>query len=97
MSTAIVWFRQDLRLSDNPAFLRACEQYSQVLPIYIDDDATQQLPLGEASRVWLHHSLHQLRQSLQQYGSDLLLFQGDANSIVMKLASPSSTLFSPSY
>lgn len=87
MSTAIFWFRQDLRLSDNPAFLRACEQYTQVLPIYIDDHTTQSVPLGEASRVWLHHSLKKLGQSLQQHASDLLLFQGDSQTTLMELVS----------
>ncbi|WP_022954495.1 cryptochrome/photolyase family protein [Leucothrix mucor] len=87
MSTAIFWFRQDLRLSDNPAFLQACEQYTQVLPIYIDDYSTQDLPLGEASRVWLHHSLDKLKHSLQDHHSDLLLFQGDAKAILMELVS----------
>ena len=87
MSTAIFWFRQDLRLSDNPAFLQACEQYTQVLPIYIDDHSTQDLPLGEASRAWLHHSLDKLKHSLQDHHSDLLLFQGDAKTIIMELVS----------
>jgi deoxyribodipyrimidine photo-lyase len=87
MSIAIFWFRQDLRLSDNPAFLQACEQYTQVLPIYIDDYSTQDLPLGEASRVWLHHSLDKLKHSLQDHDSDLLLFQGDAKTIIMELVS----------
>ena len=35
--TSIVWFRQDLRLHDNPALLEAA-QNGKILPIYILDD-----------------------------------------------------------
>lgn len=85
MTTAIFWFRLDLRLSDNPAFLKACDDYDSVLPIYIDD--SDQLPrqLGEASRVWLHHSLLSLKKSLQQHASDLVMFKGSAEPIITTL------------
>lgn len=33
----ILWFRQDLRLSDNPALIAAVEK-GAVLPVYILDD-----------------------------------------------------------
>ena len=84
MTTAIVWFRQDLRLSDNPALLAASEEYDQVIPVYIDDtQATSQL--GEASRVWLHHSLSILRAELEAQGSSLLLFQNDSTAVIEHL------------
>ena len=35
--TAIHWFRQDLRLSDNPA-LDSAAQYETLIPIYILDE-----------------------------------------------------------
>jgi deoxyribodipyrimidine photo-lyase len=63
-STAIYWFRQDLRLSDNPALTLASE-HERVLPIYILDDTNpNEQAMGGASRWWLHHSLHALNQSL---------------------------------
>jgi deoxyribodipyrimidine photo-lyase len=37
--TTIVWFRQDLRLHDNPALFAACAQ-GDVIPVYILDDET---------------------------------------------------------
>ena len=86
MTTAIFWFRQDLRLSDNPAFLQACENYDSLLPIYIDDNDELPRKLGEASRVWLHHSLLSLKQSLQQRGSDLIVFKGPAKQIIERLS-----------
>lgn len=61
----IVWFRQDLRLHDNPAFLAACETGHPILPVYILDDYNSgKWKMGEASRWWLHESLSQLNHSL---------------------------------
>ena len=34
----IVWFRQDLRLTDNPALHAAVQEGRPVMPIYILDD-----------------------------------------------------------
>ena len=76
---AIHWFRNDLRLGDNPALNAASEE--DVLPIFIlDTDQTENL--GKASKVWLHHSLDKLNQSL---GGKLHFIQGDAINEIMKL------------
>ena len=78
----IVWFRQDLRLADNPALATAVERGS-VLPIYIlDDENAGAWAPGAASRVWLHHSLERLNESLQ---GRLALFRGDANTVLQQL------------
>lgn len=78
MSTAIVWFRQDLRLADNPALLAATRAARHVVPVFIwsPGDEGGWAP-GAAARWWLHHSLAQLGASLQQRGSRLVLRQGD--------------------
>lgn len=61
---AIHWFRQDLRLSDNPALSHAARR-GNVLPIYIlDDENAGTYAMGGASRLWLHHSLASLNNSL---------------------------------
>ena len=63
-SSTIHWFRQDLRLSDNPAFTAACVA-GNVLPIYIlDDDNAGPDGMGSASRWWLHQSLNALSSAL---------------------------------
>src|SRR5881275_131409 len=64
MST-IVWFRQDLRIRDNPA-LAAAAARGPVLPVFILDDGASApvRALGGASRWWLHHSLVALREDL---------------------------------
>lgn len=64
--SAIYWFRQDLRLADNPALYEAT-QTGSILAIYILDDVNPgDYSMGEASRFWLHHSLTSLAQSLNQ-------------------------------
>ena len=82
MEIAIHWFRQDLRLSDNPA-LRAATKHGTVLPIYILDDINADVwSMGAASRWWLHHSLSELNKSLQ---NKLNVYLGDPKTILPKL------------
>jgi deoxyribodipyrimidine photo-lyase len=79
MSIGIVWFRADLRLSDNPALYAASQNCDTIIPVFIDDTHSNTLnPLGAASRAWLHHSLQQLQHTLAQHGSTLILRQGSA-------------------
>ena len=80
-NTVIMWFRQDLRLSDNPALLKAIQQ-GRVLPVFILDQNCH-WPLGEASRWWLHHSLSALNESLL---GNLWVLQGDAAKLLPQFA-----------
>ncbi|MBN2162356.1 MAG: deoxyribodipyrimidine photo-lyase [Pontiellaceae bacterium] len=85
MSTSIQihWFRQDLRIADNPA-LSAAAEAGTVLPIYILDDIhAGRDRMGAASRWWLHHSLHALNRSLN---GNLLCLAGDPLEIIPRLA-----------
>ena len=60
----INWFRQDLRLSDNPS-LSAAAAAGKVLSVYILDDLNSGThKMGAASRWWLHNSLAALNKSL---------------------------------
>lgn len=77
-----MWFRQDLRLSDNPA-LRAAAKEGGVFPVYILDDLSPEtFALGEASKVWLHHSLLSLQASM---GGKLNIDEGAPDEILVKL------------
>ncbi len=79
----IHWFRQDLRLADNPALHRAAAA-GRVLPVFVLDDVNAgNLGCGAASRWWLHHSLAALDRSLQ---GRLVLLRGDALDLVPALA-----------
>jgi deoxyribodipyrimidine photo-lyase len=83
VNIALVWFRQDLRVADNPALMTACAEHEVVIPLYIYDPKTS--VLGRAQQWWLHHSLLALDQSLQKYGLNLILRQGDPLQIVAEI------------
>ena len=83
----ILWFRRDLRLSDQPALAAALASGAPVIPIYIlDDDTPKHRKMGAASRWWLHHSLTALDQDLQKLGSRLILRAGKSDEILCALA-----------
>ena len=77
MSVALVWFRRDLRLADNPALAAALKAHDEVLPVYIDapDEEAPWQP-GAASRWWLHHSLTSLDAGLRKRGAPLHVRRG---------------------
>lgn len=77
MSTALVWFRRDLRLADNPALSQACREHARVLPVYVHapDEEAPWAP-GAASRWWLHHSLDALAAALARKGAPLVIRRG---------------------
>jgi deoxyribodipyrimidine photo-lyase len=82
----ILWFRQDLRLSDQAAVLMAAKA-GPVIPVYVRDDAAAgKWAHTGASLWWLHHSLAALDADLQKLGCRLILLRGDAVSLLEKLA-----------
>ena len=81
MSIAILWFRRDLRLTDNDALIEAVADGRRVLPLYVHDE----LPLGGASQWWLHHSLAALGSEIRTRGGTLLLRQGDPARVIDEL------------
>lgn len=83
MPNVIFWFRQDLRLVDNPGFTAAMHSGHSVIPVYIlDDDAADPFKMGAASRVWLHHSLEALDKSLN---GKLVMLNGNAEKLLPQL------------
>lgn len=86
MNTTIIWFRQDLRLTDNPAFYHAIKESETVLPVYIDDtNVPSRWRPGGASQWWLHQSLTHLAESLAKHGLPLVLRRGNAKEILFAL------------
>lgn len=75
----LFWFRQDLRLSDNQGFFEAAKN-GPLIPIFILN--SQDDSLGEANRVWLHHSLESLNASLN---GKLAVFKGSPIEIIKQL------------
>ncbi len=86
-SPVIVWFRNDLRVADNPALSAAAATGAPIVALYVlDDAAADQWRRGAASRWWLHHSLQSLSETLQQLGVQLVLRQGRAEFLIEELA-----------
>ena len=80
----IMWFRNDLRIQDNPALAHACAAQLPVLAVYCLEEKDDH-PLGGASRWWLHHSLVSLQKSLSVLKIKLALRKGIANDIISSL------------
>ncbi len=85
MNTAIVWFRRDLRLADNPAIAQALQTAVRIVPLFIAPAAEGAWSDGSASRWWLHHSLNSLDASLRCLGSRLIIRQGDSLTVLRQL------------
>jgi deoxyribodipyrimidine photo-lyase len=84
---AILWFRQDLRLQDNPALRYAVEQGLAVIPIYIwSPEEEANWPAGGASKWWLHQSLTSLQEDLQKRSNHLIIRQGSSKQELLRLA-----------
>ena len=92
MSTVIYWFRNDLRLLDNPAFLLACNQSSHVLPVFCHNPADRALThwgferVGAHRRAFLATTLADLGAQLTARGRALIELTGRAEEILPLLA-----------
>ncbi len=87
MSVAIVWFRRDLRLTDNTALAEAMASADAVVPVYVHAPGEEGAwAPGAASRWWLHHSLQALDDALGRCGSRLVLRLGPSLDALLALA-----------
>ncbi|WP_300614666.1 deoxyribodipyrimidine photo-lyase [Dokdonella sp.] len=86
MPNAIVWFRNDLRLRDNPALNAALRAGLTPIPVYIHapHEEGDWVP-GAASDAWRHRSLHALDTDLRVRGSQLHVFRGNSSRILQML------------
>lgn len=91
MTTIIYWFRNDLRIKDNPAFTQACNVATHLLPIYIHSHSKGEFTewgfprFGEHSQKFLHESLSELQSQLAARGSTLIEFSGNPIEIFQNL------------
>lgn len=90
MPNAIVWFRDDLRLADNPALKAALDSGYTPIPVYVHapDEEGDWVP-GAASNAWRHRSLQALDEALRKRGSRLRRFLGPSLPILEMLADAS--------
>lgn len=93
MSKGILWFRTDLRLSDNLALRAAMENCSEIIPVYILDEQWLGKDQWGFQRTGVHRmrflleSLNDLKTHLQEKGSDLIIKKGHPADILVQLAS----------
>ena len=90
MNLVIYWFRTDLRLYDNPALLRACQNADCLLPVFIHSTDGQTTPWGFErkglhQRRFLDASLTDLAQQLDTLGSKLYCYEGNPVDILSDL------------
>lgn len=84
MKRALFWFRQDLRLYDNPALYEAALNSDDLILLYIYDK-NQLRALGEAQKWWLHHSLQELKNTFHKKNIFLTFLQGDSFTVLKNL------------
>jgi deoxyribodipyrimidine photo-lyase len=83
---SVVWLRDDLRLSDNPALRAAIDRGAGIVVLYLlDEESAGIRPLGSATKWWLHHSLVSLGEHLESLGGTFVLRRGAAGNEVPKL------------
>jgi deoxyribodipyrimidine photo-lyase len=84
----LLWFRNDLRLTDHAALTAAAETGRPVQPVFVlDETSPDRWAPGGASRWWLHHSLAALAGDLQQHQVSLVLRRGSALQAILRLVS----------
>lgn len=90
MSTLIYWFRNDLRLSDNPALLQACREADRLLPVYVQPAAEETrwgfARVGAARQHFTAQALEDLDAQLRERGSRLQVLTGDPVHVLKTLA-----------
>jgi deoxyribodipyrimidine photo-lyase len=89
--SAIVWFRSDLRLADNPALAAAIATGLPLIPVFIwapEEEAPW--PPGSASQWWLHQSLTRLQNDLKKLGSTLIIRRGPTADTLFSIAAESN-------
>ena len=82
MTTALVWFRRDLRLSDNPALVDAVHAADDVVGVFCLDE---QLigPAGPTRVAFLHRCLRALDDAME---GNLVVRGGDPAAVIPALA-----------
>jgi len=80
--TAVVWFRRDLRVRDQPTFLAAADAAPRSLALFVLDPALLG-PSGAARSTFLFRALRSLDESL---GGRLLVVRGDPADVVARVA-----------
>lgn len=81
----IVWFKRDLRVTDNLALSLAAEK-GDILPLYIiEPELWQQPDMSHRQYLFLSECLEELNTELTKLGQSLAIMLGDAVEIFEQL------------
>ncbi|XP_056160251.1 uncharacterized protein LOC115683085 isoform X3 [Syzygium oleosum] len=80
---AILWYKHDLRVDDHPGIV-AASRYQSVVPLYVFDHRLLSRFSDEMLELLLH-ALSDLKYSLREHGSDLLIRYGSAEKVIQEL------------
>src|ERR1700710_92024 len=87
MSTAIHWFRRDLRITDNTALAAAVATHDHVVPVYIVSEwKAEHHWCGAPRQAFLCGCLASLAKNLEAKGGRLIIRHGRADEVLKKLA-----------
>jgi deoxyribodipyrimidine photo-lyase len=91
MKTSIVWFKTDLRLTDNETLIKAIAKSEQIIPVYCFDDSHYETTkygfkkTGVFRTQFLLESLQDLDKNLRELGSALLILKGKPEVEIPKI------------
>ena len=83
MSKVIYWFRNDLRIEDNPSFMKAVESGKDILPVYVFDESRWKenefgiARTGSFRTQFLLESLNDLKIAIEKIGGQLTILKGN--------------------
>ncbi len=91
MKTIVVWFKTDLRISDNETLIKAIAKSDQIIPVYCFDDSHFETTsygfkkTGSFRAQFLLESLQDLDFNLRKIGSGLLIVKGNPEIEIPKI------------
>lgn len=101
MRPIILWFRRDLRISDNAALHAAASTGAPVVPLFVfDNDLLERLPSDGAVFDFQSSALRELKANLENLGSQLIIRRGqvqDVHKRIIQENSPAALYFNRDY
>jgi deoxyribodipyrimidine photo-lyase len=91
MKTSIIWFKTDLRLSDNETLIKTIAQSEQIIPVYCFDDSHFETnkygfkKTGNFRAQFILESLTDLDKNLRKIGSGLVILKGKPEIEIPKI------------
>jgi deoxyribodipyrimidine photo-lyase len=86
-TTAVLWYRRDLRVADHPALALAAREFDRVVPVFVLDDALLRGRFASAPRTaFMLGCLRSLDEALRERGSGLVVRRGRPEEELVALA-----------